>query len=458
MVHNSPHVLISGAGLGGLTLALALEKAKVPYTVLERAAKVKHLGASLALNANALPFMDQLQLLPEIEKMSKPVHSLDMYREDLSPIGAFDVKIYKDITGYDNVICSRPMLYDLLLSKVPSTNIHMNSKVVSLCQDNDGVTVQCSDGTTYRGDILIGADGAYSTVRQSLYESLEKDGKLPETDKEGLGMPKYICMVGTTQPLDPAKYPGLEDDITHFSTCLGDGKPHSWTTSTIRGNKISWSCMLQLDADPRKDDLLTNNAEWGPSTNQAMIDEIYNFPLKNGGVLGHLIDSTDPDLISKVYIEEKLFETWNHGRVALLGDACHKMQPSAGQGAVNAMQDAVILANCLYDIEGPTAEGIAAALQDYREQRYPHAKFQTENSKTLGKMMYGQTWSERLLRTIVYNMPKWLQSKNYLKASAYRPLFTFLPPVPNTTNLNLIHQKPSQRYVREQQLAQPTLV
>lgn len=44
MVHNSPHVLISGAGLGGLTLALALEKAKVPYTVLERAAKVKHLG------------------------------------------------------------------------------------------------------------------------------------------------------------------------------------------------------------------------------------------------------------------------------------------------------------------------------------------------------------------------------------------------------------------------------
>ncbi|KAF8949566.1 hypothetical protein BGZ52_005565, partial [Haplosporangium bisporale] len=305
------------------------------------------------------------------------------------------------------------------------TNIHMNSKVVSLCQDNDGVTVQCSDGTTYRGDILIGADGAYSTVRQSLYESLEKDGKLPETDKEGLGVPKYICM---------------------------------WTTSTIRGNKISWSCMLQLDADPRKDDLLTNNAEWGPSANQAMIDEIYNFPLKNGGVLGHLIDSTDPDLISKVYIEEKLFETWNYGRIALLGDACHKMQPSAGQGAVNAMQDAVILANCLYDIEGPTAEGIAAALQDYREQRYPHAKFQTENSKTLGKIMYGQTWSERLLRTIVYNMPKWLQSKNYLKASAYRPLLTFLPPVPNTTNLNLIHQKPSQRYVREQQLVQPTLV
>ncbi|KAF9327946.1 hypothetical protein BG006_008826 [Podila minutissima] len=457
MVHNSPHVLISGAGLGGLTLAMALEKAKIPYTVLERAAKVKHLGASLALNSNVIPALSQFGLLPEIEKMSKPVHSLDMYREDLSLIGAFDVEIYKDITGYENVICSRPMMYDLLLSKVPSANIHMNSKVVSVNHSNDGVTVQCADGTTYSGDILIGADGAYSTVRQSLYETLEKDGKLPESDKGGLGVPKYICMVGTTRPLDATRYPGLEDDITHFSTCLGNGKPHSWTTSTVYGNKISWSCLLQLDADPRKDGLLTN-PEWGPNTNQAMIDEIYNFPIKNGGVLGYLIDSTDPELISKVYIEEKIFETWNHGAVALIGDACHKMQPSAGQGAVNAMQDAIILANCIYDIEEPTAEHIAAALQDYREQRYPHALFQTENSKMMGKLMYGQTWSERLLRTVVYNLPKWLQSKNYLKASSYRPLVTFLPPVPNTTNLNLLYQKPSKRYAREQAESSPASV
>ncbi|KAG0020494.1 hypothetical protein BGZ81_009315 [Podila clonocystis] len=307
---------------------MALEKAKVPYTVLERAAKVKHLGASLALNSNIIPALSQFGLLPEIEKMPKPVHSLDMYREDLSLIGAFDVKIYKDITGYENVICSRPMMHDLLLSKVPSANIQMNSKVVSVNQNLDGVTIQCSDGSTYRGDILIGADGAYSMVRQNLYETLDKDGKLPETDKGGLG---------------------------------------------VHGNKISWSCLLQLDADPRKDDLLAN-AEWGPNANQAMIDEIYNFPIKNGGVLGHLIDSTDPELISKVYIEEKIFETWSYGRVALLGDgkrssAQRMMQPSAGQGAVNAMQDAVILANCIYDIEDLTAHNIAAALRDYREQR-----------------------------------------------------------------------------------------
>lgn len=62
------------------------------------------------------------------------------------------------------------------------------------------------------------------------------------------------------------------------------------------------------------------NSEWGPEANKATIDEIYNYPVKVGGVLGDLIDATDKDLISKVCIEEKLFTTWNHGRTVLIGD------------------------------------------------------------------------------------------------------------------------------------------
>lgn len=66
------------------------------------------------------------------------------------------------------------------------------------------------------------------------------------------------------------------------------------------------------------------------------------------------------------------------------------MLPSAGQGAVNAMQDAVILANCLYDLESLEPEAISAALKDYQEQRYEHAKFQFEISRNNGKIMSGQ--------------------------------------------------------------------
>lgn len=77
--------------------------------------------------------------------------------------------------------------------------------------------------------------------------------------------------------------------------------------------------MLQL-GDEASADMMFRNSEWGPEANKSMLDEIYNFPIKNGGILGDLIEATDKDLISKVYVEEKLFQTWNHGRVALMGD------------------------------------------------------------------------------------------------------------------------------------------
>lgn len=82
---------------------------------------------------------------------------------------------------------------------------------------------------------------------------------------------------------------------------------------------MSWSAKIQLDRATAKD-MMFRNSEWGPEANKDMIQEIYNFPVKQGGVLGDLIDATDKDMISKVYVEEKLFQTWTHGRTALIGD------------------------------------------------------------------------------------------------------------------------------------------
>jgi 2-polyprenyl-6-methoxyphenol hydroxylase-like FAD-dependent oxidoreductase len=66
------------------------------------------------------------------------------------------------------------------------------------------------------------------------------------------------------------------------------------------------------------------------------------------------------------------------------------MLPSGGQGAVNALQDAVILANCLYDLESKSPNHITEAFKSYKEQRYPHAKYQMDKSRAMGKISYGQ--------------------------------------------------------------------
>jgi len=67
-------------------------------------------------------------------------------------------------------------------------------------------------------------------------------------------------------------------------------------------------------------EMMFRNTEWGSEANKQFIDEVREFPIKHGGVLGDLIDATPNDMISRVYIQEKLYETWNHCRTALIGD------------------------------------------------------------------------------------------------------------------------------------------
>lgn len=102
----------------------------------------------------------------------------------------------------------------------------MNKKIMSILQNDEGVMIRCSDNSHYHGDILIGADGAYSGVRQNLYKQLDDQDLLPVEDKEEMKM-AYLCIVGMAGPLDPEKYPSLKDSSCHFATVLGDGKPYS---------------------------------------------------------------------------------------------------------------------------------------------------------------------------------------------------------------------------------------
>ncbi|KAF8939887.1 hypothetical protein BGZ58_008398, partial [Dissophora ornata] len=126
---------------------------------------------------------------------------------------------------------------------------------------------------------------------------------------------------------------------------------------------------------------------------------------------------------------------------------CHKMIPAAGQGAINAMQDAVVLANCIYDMPDSSAKSIHAAFQDYKDQRYEHAKMQIDISKFFGKILAGQSFFERLLRKIILNyVPYWVQARNLMKTVCYRPQITWLPFAPNHGTGPVLPQKPSWRY------------
>ncbi|OAQ29408.1 hypothetical protein K457DRAFT_19214 [Linnemannia elongata AG-77] len=182
-----------------------------------------------------------------------------------------------------------------------------------------------------------------------------------------------------------------------------------------------------------------------------MLDEIRHFKTPYG-TMGDLFDATDIEKVSKIYFEDKLFETWTYGRTVLIGDAAHLLLPSSGAGAVNAMQDAVILANRLYDVVPTSFETIKTALTEYKEERFDAIKDQYPQSYISAKLIFGHTFIERVLRHVVFNwLPKSVQRKQMIKDTAYRPQANFLPLAPKRGTLEIIPQRPSKRIQDEKE-------
>ncbi|KAF9349743.1 hypothetical protein BGX26_012001 [Mortierella sp. AD094] len=367
----------------------------------------------MVFGANILPVFEQLGLLEEVKKISLPCLSMEIYNSKIEKAAAVNVRKYKE----------RPDMHHLMLSQVPPEKILMKKRILSVEQNEQGVMVRVADGTSYHGDILVGADGAYSGVRQGLFKLMEKKDVLPEGDKAKLSL-GYLSMVGVSEPQDPERYPVLKEPTSNFSRVIGSTAPYSYNTVTVPGNRICWGMTIQLDSDKASKEMF-KNSEWGPEANEGMISKIRDFPSHFGGVIGDLIDATPRDMISKVFLEEKMFETWYHGRTVLIGD-----------GATNAMQDAVILANCLYELQSSAPEHITEAFKSYRDQRYPQAKYQMGKSKNMGRVLYGQS----------------LQEEELLKDTVYRPILTFMEPPENRGSGPVLPQKLSEKYEAEKAL------
>lgn len=121
---------------------------------------------------------------------------------------------------------TRPVLYELILKLVPPHKILFGKNVVSITEAEDNITVRTSDNTRYEGDILVGADGAHSTIRQHIYEELNNRGKLPKSDQDDLPF-SCTCLVGQTRTLDPEDFPLLKEPVCQFLSVMSDDQPYS---------------------------------------------------------------------------------------------------------------------------------------------------------------------------------------------------------------------------------------
>ena len=128
--------------------------------------------------------------------------------------------------GAEARIIARPKLYDLLLRQVPKERVHFGKKVLSTQQGGNGVLIRCADGSEHEGDILVGADGAYSAVRQNMYAQLKEENMVPHSDSFQLPFTN-VCLVGQTRPLTLDEFPDLEKTTCQFNNILSKDKPYA---------------------------------------------------------------------------------------------------------------------------------------------------------------------------------------------------------------------------------------
>ncbi|KAF9921038.1 hypothetical protein FBU30_008969, partial [Linnemannia zychae] len=401
---TKPTVLIVGAGLGGLLLGALLERASIPYTIFERSPTVQPLGSGLLLGPTLMPLFEQLGIMDEFMALGKINVGCIISKERKGPVFTINSSIQEEFTGSFNYNISRTAFHNLLLKQVPTYKILFNKSVISVSQSDDKVRIQTSDNTIYKGDILVGADGTYSTVRQRLYEALKKEGRLPKSDQEDLQF-SNTCLVGQTKAIDLALFPEFQGPMVPFYSTMGHNTPYTWVCGATAQKTITWMVIHHLDkATTREAEehqiQEPNSTKWGPEAVMSMVDQTRDFPLPVGArkmTMGDLYDLTPKDQISKVILEEKVFKTWYSGRAVLLGDACHKFNPSGAQGithmeqehgAVSSMHDAIALANLIYALpRSPSAAEIETAFAEYQAERLPFAKAAYEESHHLAQFM-----------------------------------------------------------------------
>ena len=228
--------------------------------------------------------------------------------------------------------------------------LHLGKRLKRFEQDGEGVTAYFSDGTQARGEALIGADGLHSVVRAQLHGP---------SDPVYAGYTAWRAVI----PFDGT--PGVQDRLTPGETW---GKGARFGQVPLRGGQVYWFATRNAPPGSR-----------GPAGEKAELRQIFrgwHAPIEE------LIENTPDDRILRNDIYDRpVLNAWGRGRVTLLGDAAHPMTPNLGQGACQALEDAVVLARCL----GQSGEA-GPALRQYEQLRIPRANSLVRQSRQLGKV------------------------------------------------------------------------
>jgi FAD-dependent urate hydroxylase len=332
--------LVVGCGIAGSVTAVALERAGIATTVCEAYDRsADGVGAYLTLATNGLSILDELGLLDEVVARGFTTPTVAVSTFDGKPLGTvgYGAPLHNG-TGAQTL--RRADLYRVLRDACEraGSRVVYGKRLVDAETGADGVIAKYADGSTEHADVLVGADGLRSTTRRII------DPDAPA-----------IRYTGLTETGGYAR--GLRLDSDPGVLQLTYGRRGLFCYIPHPNGEVWWFTQPPSKVEP-------DRAELAATPQHVLRTRMLEQVAGDHGPATRIIEATDEILRPWAAYDLPTLRSWHRGRMVLVGDAAHAASPASGQGASMALEDALVLAKCLRDVDG-----VPQALAEFEARR-----------------------------------------------------------------------------------------
>lgn len=361
-------VIITGAGIGGLTAGIALRRAGCEVEIYDRVKELRPVGAGISLWSNGAKVLAHLGMGEQLAAIGGTMNQIAYHHKTGTQLNEISLLPLIDAVRQRPYPVARRDLQNMLLAAY-GDEIRLNHRCIDVAEDETGVTVFFENGYQAKGDVLIAADGLHSTIRKYVLGD--------EVDIE----PKYAGYVNWN-----GLVPASTDLVPKKSWVIYVGDHQRASMMPIGGDRLYFFFDVPL-------------AQGTPCNPENFKAELKEYFQGWASPVQMLIDRFNPDEVARIEIHDAgPFNRYVRGRVALLGDSAHATCPDMGQGGCLALEDALVISDYLLN----TDAGVEHAFQRYEAERIIRANAIVQKARKRAEQIHGkdpaitQQWYQQL--------------------------------------------------------------